>query len=645
MSSLANGIPRNTIAPVRLETARSGLQITDELASAITNYSTFSSSLHWTPLLGIQTPGPTDISPTAIFTDRRASGLPVLNPSARIASSNQTATSLLSTRLSPDFQIGTLSDSSRRSNSISESRTDRSMFAYGPAEIMMEPSLSLPLPCRQSSIDLGAPLRCESAGSVARHQHMGAAVARSSRSRPENYYPYTCVCASESNTCDKSVPARKAVSHIFGRNKRQTLAIPCSLWVAICRRHYQRESYRKESFPFLQVRLVLLQLDRLEGWGRVESFTVIRSRSKKHVRLGMAPSTAPTREFIRTPPAGRSAALIKLDQYLDRVVMPVDRYQPPATSTLALSGGIQRPLLFDEVRELLERVRQYLEEETDPVMRIFPAIEILPNISGPLTYTRGGRKRQAASASSVESYVVEDVEEIMLPTEREQPPAAKEMCKTISPPSSYSCTSSGGGGGGVGDGAGGGGGGERGGGGGGITEGRGRAIVFGSRQSDESCGRPKQMSLSFVAPPMSRDEENGQGAELRCKTRSTGSMSSVDSISAKMEHLLTETATATAAQQQQEERAQKAATFSALLQEQDGSKGKIVLPPPVPGPAAPATLQLQDLNVRAKRDEAAEIQVGSVRAYYPSFPQAISPPVVHFVPVPPMPYAPLVTGA
>ncbi|KAJ8100378.1 hypothetical protein POJ06DRAFT_267974 [Lipomyces tetrasporus] len=208
----------------------------------------------------------------------------------------------------------------------------------------------------------------------------------STTSRSDGFVHYECVCAGADSECHVDVPARKVVSHIFGRNKRQTLAIPEHMWVSICRRHYQRESYRKETFPILQTKLVLMQLDKLERWGKVSSFSVIRSKPKRY---------APRNSYA-TPLSPRSQS-----------------YPPPANDIdiqTVIDGTVDdhSPHSFAAIRGLLVTIQEYLERETDPSLRVFPNIEILPNIEGPLAYVRRGRKR-GSSSSSESTCLSEDI--------------------------------------------------------------------------------------------------------------------------------------------------------------------------------------------------------------------------------------------
>ncbi|KAM3455425.1 hypothetical protein MY3296_002405 [Beauveria thailandica] len=67
--------------------------------------------------------------------------------------------------------------------------------------------------------------------------------------------------------CDTGSQLRKAISHLFGRNKACTLRIPKHVWVYYCRKHYQRIRYRNaKTYPLNQMELVKLQIMRLQAW-------------------------------------------------------------------------------------------------------------------------------------------------------------------------------------------------------------------------------------------------------------------------------------------------------------------------------------------------------------------------------------------
>lgn len=67
--------------------------------------------------------------------------------------------------------------------------------------------------------------------------------------------------------CTTGSTLRKAISHIFGRNKLCTKSIPAHIWVHYCRKHYQRSRYRNANdYALRQVDLVLLQVNKVQGW-------------------------------------------------------------------------------------------------------------------------------------------------------------------------------------------------------------------------------------------------------------------------------------------------------------------------------------------------------------------------------------------
>ncbi|EFX01271.1 hypothetical protein CMQ_6213 [Grosmannia clavigera kw1407] len=67
--------------------------------------------------------------------------------------------------------------------------------------------------------------------------------------------------------CQTGSQLRKAISHIFGRNKLCTRMIPTGVWVHYCRKHYQRTRYRNSGeYPQRQIGLVQEQVKRVQAW-------------------------------------------------------------------------------------------------------------------------------------------------------------------------------------------------------------------------------------------------------------------------------------------------------------------------------------------------------------------------------------------
>ncbi|KAK9453027.1 hypothetical protein V1511DRAFT_451814, partial [Dipodascopsis uninucleata] len=184
-----------------------------------------------------------------------------------------------------------------------------------------------------------------------------------------------CVCTGMPGDCHTAAPQRKVVSHIFGRNKRQTLAVPENMWVYMCRKHYQRESYRKETFPILQARLVLMQIDKLEEWGHVVNFAV-KMRPGKH-SPSLASHSSPS------PPLSPSGSDTSSTVSSHSLLSP----------DVAWQSHTKRKYTFQEVRQLVHNIIESLVAETDISLRVFPCMEILPNVDVVASHERRGRKR------------------------------------------------------------------------------------------------------------------------------------------------------------------------------------------------------------------------------------------------------------
>ncbi|KAL9612393.1 MAG: hypothetical protein Q9167_002987 [Letrouitia subvulpina] len=78
---------------------------------------------------------------------------------------------------------------------------------------------------------------------------------------------------------------RKVVSHIFGRNKQCTHAIPDECWIKYCRKHYQRMKFRSRlEWKWTQLDLIGRQLNKMEDWGGIDHWT-IGLRNKERQKL------------------------------------------------------------------------------------------------------------------------------------------------------------------------------------------------------------------------------------------------------------------------------------------------------------------------------------------------------------------------
>ena len=99
------------------------------------------------------------------------------------------------------------------------------------------------------------------------------------------YQPKGSVCKAVRNCTMDPQHLRKVISQYFGRNKRETRAIPEEFWDKWCRKHYQRLRYRREVWVRQQIALINDMIDRLEEHGKVRGWTVtIRKTEEMKLR-------------------------------------------------------------------------------------------------------------------------------------------------------------------------------------------------------------------------------------------------------------------------------------------------------------------------------------------------------------------------
>lgn len=173
--------------------------------------------------------------------------------------------------------------------------------------------------------------------------------------------------------CDTGSQPRKAVSHIFGRNKMCTRLIPEHVWVRYCRKHYQRSRYREpKNWPRCQCDLVQKQIQRLEEWSadneRRGEGGVVRS-------WGLA---VRKREQKRLDDLALSKARGGRGNPYGGNFDDVDPSAPATAVPLWLRNLCGKTYSTLDIRDIFNRVHQELLNSPSPV---FPDIEILPHIT------------------------------------------------------------------------------------------------------------------------------------------------------------------------------------------------------------------------------------------------------------------------
>jgi len=175
--------------------------------------------------------------------------------------------------------------------------------------------------------------------------------------------------------CDTGSTLRKAVSHIFGRNKMCTRLIPEHIWVFYCRKHYQRSRYRNPmEYAKLQCDLVQKQIRAIREWsdnnkknglpGEVIDWELaVRKREAKRLSEKKAASRKRT----------ASAA------FADSSDEGEDGGREPSTAVPAWLVAQCRKGY--STKEVLKIFYQLHEQILNDVHNCFPDIEILPNIT------------------------------------------------------------------------------------------------------------------------------------------------------------------------------------------------------------------------------------------------------------------------
>lgn len=184
--------------------------------------------------------------------------------------------------------------------------------------------------------------------------------------------------------CDTGSQLRKAISHLFGRNKTCTLKIPKVVWVYYCRKHYQRVRYHyPKTYPATQLKLVEKQIERLKTWSDrnqargkgpyINSWTLsLRKRERKRLQADGRSHGEEEKSSARGTGYSPTWIIEELGEVYDT----------------------------ERVFKIVERLRKEIENDT---LAQVPEIEFLPDIVGDdedkgATKTTSQRRRNNRSA-------------------------------------------------------------------------------------------------------------------------------------------------------------------------------------------------------------------------------------------------------
>jgi hypothetical protein len=189
-----------------------------------------------------------------------------------------------------------------------------------------------------------------------------------------SYIPSKPKCAFVPD-CTLPAPPRRIVSHYFGRNKKETRAIPESVWVFYCRQHYQRAKYRQRTHVYAQtqMRLVRQTVENLQAWGGVTDFAInLRKRAVLLLK----------REDEGGKGAGTASASVHSVNAYETVDANDERWLLPFT-------GPHKS--FAEVYDVIARVAERARVRQSPAAEF----ELVPNIKPEyMRRAREGRKEE-----------------------------------------------------------------------------------------------------------------------------------------------------------------------------------------------------------------------------------------------------------
>jgi hypothetical protein len=176
--------------------------------------------------------------------------------------------------------------------------------------------------------------------------------------------------------CDTGSQPRKAISHIFGRNKMCTRLIPQSVWVHYCRKHYQRSRYRNpKEYAKLQCSLVQQQIRRVHDWSQ-QNTDAGRAGNVQDWGLAVRKREQKRLDELNGNKRKRRAAFDAEEEDDDDEAAQANS-RPPTAVPDWLLGLCGKGYSTEQILQIFNRLHREILED---LMPCFPDIEILPNI-------------------------------------------------------------------------------------------------------------------------------------------------------------------------------------------------------------------------------------------------------------------------
>lgn len=178
--------------------------------------------------------------------------------------------------------------------------------------------------------------------------------------------------------CDTGSQLRKAISHIFGRNKMCTRLIPQHVWVHYCRKHYQRSRYRNpKEYAKLQCDLVQQQIRRVHDW----SMTNLKNKKPGTVQnwgLAVRKREQMRLDILSSGKRKRSASTAGFEDSDGEGDAPGSGHPVPPTAVP--NWLLEKCGKGYNTHGILEIFNRLHTDILNDALTCFPDIEILPNI-------------------------------------------------------------------------------------------------------------------------------------------------------------------------------------------------------------------------------------------------------------------------
>jgi hypothetical protein len=205
--------------------------------------------------------------------------------------------------------------------------------------------------------------------------------------------------------CTTGSQLRKAISHIFGRNKMCTRQIPDNVWVHYCRKHYQRVRYRNvQKYAELQIDMVMKQVLRVQAWSRQNvaqdkagQLTAWQLMARKREQQRLENEASPKGAGCKRTHSQRIAGDHINGNAADAWAEPEPERKKGSTMPNAVPPWLQakcgQMYQTDQVLEILREIE--LRIKTEELQQI-PDIELLPQLTtDPAEESRQKYKRRS----------------------------------------------------------------------------------------------------------------------------------------------------------------------------------------------------------------------------------------------------------